>query len=446
TYSYDAADRLTQTSAGSSATGYDYDADGNQIKAGSTTFGYDAENRLTGVTTSSTQYGFTYDADGLRTKATKSGTALRTTTWDLNYDDGLPRVATETNGSGSLIADNQYNPLDQIQGETTGSGPFYHHHDLLGSVTDITDSAGAAQTAYDYTAFGELTTTNIAAAPPVNRFTFTGEYKEPTTSTAGYYLRARNYDPGTGRFTTRDPHVPAQDTPYTQAYAYAENMPTTRTDPSGLCSVTTQLKDAFTGNWGWNNNCAKEDRETAAKPPAVQAAKNLSDTTTRGLINVSGQGSLGLIDGITFGTFSYFSGAQITCPQAYNFGLYASMVPFPIEGGGKRLAAEGAEVLGRDVVQTGMKGLIKKAQLPFRGRIRYVPPSGTSVSAGLPRAPRGGFIDKFGNTWVKGPSRTPGEPFEWDVQLSRQGKAQLGWASRDGSHLNVSLNGRITHK
>jgi RHS repeat-associated protein len=362
TYSYDAADRLTQTITGSSTNGYDYDADGNQIKAGGTTFGYDADNRLTGVTTSSAQYGFTYDADGLRTKATKSGTALRTTTWDLNYGDGLPRVATETNGSGSLIADDQYNPLDQIQGETTGSGPFYHHHDLLGSVTDITDSAGAAQTAYDYKAFGELTTTNIAATPPVNRFTFTGEYKEPTTSTAGYYLRARNYDPGTGRFTTRDPYVSAQDTPYTQPYAYAENMPTTRTDPSGLCSVTTQLKDVFTGNWGWNNNCAKEDRETAAKSPAVQAAKNLSDTTTRGLINVSGQGSLGLLDGLTFGAFSYFSGAQITCPSAYNFGLYASMVPFPIEGGGKRLAAEGAEAAGRGLWKLTVDGATKIMQ------------------------------------------------------------------------------------
>ncbi|MGW2651854.1 hypothetical protein ACWC2T_45105 [Streptomyces sp. NPDC001393] len=43
---------------------------------------------------------------------------------------------------------------------------------------------------------------------------------------------------------------------------------------------------------------------------------------------------------MTFGGFSYFSGAQITCPSAYNFGLYASMVPFPVEGAGKRLAAE----------------------------------------------------------------------------------------------------------
>ncbi|WP_217990190.1 polymorphic toxin type 17 domain-containing protein [Pseudomonas indica] len=32
------------------------------------------------------------------------------------------------------------------------------------------------------------------------------------------------------------------------------------------------------------------------------------------------------------------------------------------------------------------------------------------------------------------------------MQLSKQGRSQLGWATRDGSHLNVSLDGKITHK
>ena len=56
------------------------------------------------------------------------------------------------------------------------------------------------------------------------------------------------------------------------------------------------------------------------------------------------------------------------------------------------------------------------------------------------------YIDKFGNRWQKGPSRTKGEAFEWDVQLSRTGRIQLGRFSRDGSHLNVSPKGRVTHK
>lgn len=59
---------------------------------------------------------------------------------------------------------------------------------------------------------------------------------------------------------------------------------------------------------------------------------------------------------------------------------------------------------------------------------------------------QGGYLDKFGNIWTKGPSRTNGQPFEWDVQLSNTGKAQLGWATRDNSHLNVSLDGKFTHK
>ena len=47
---------------------------------------------------------------------------------------------------------------------------------------------------------------------------------------------------------------------------------------------------------------------------------------------------------------------------------------------------------------------------------------------------------------TKGPSRTKGQEFEWDVQLSKTGREQLGWASRDGKHLNISIDGKITHK
>ncbi|MCW1877827.1 polymorphic toxin type 17 domain-containing protein [Erwinia sp. INIA-01] len=92
------------------------------------------------------------------------------------------------------------------------------------------------------------------------------------------------------------------------------------------------------------------------------------------------------------------------------------------------------------------KGRIKYVELPTEGKIRFVPDSNYSSTNPLPRGPNNGYLDKFGNEWVKGPSRTVGQAFEWDVQLSPKGKAQLGWATRDGSHLNVSLDGRITHK
>jgi filamentous hemagglutinin len=94
--------------------------------------------------------------------------------------------------------------------------------------------------------------------------------------------------------------------------------------------------------------------------------------------------------------------------------------------------------------QHTIKGRLKAAQLPTTGKVRFVPPKGYKPENPLPNK-KGIFEDKFGNKWQKGPSRTEGQPFEWDVQLSSKGKAQLGWASSSGSHINVSLDGKITH-
>jgi hypothetical protein len=84
--------------------------------------------------------------------------------------------------------------------------------------------------------------------------------------------------------------------------------------------------------------------------------------------------------------------------------------------------------------------------LPSEGPIRYVPRRDYNPSAPLPRGPNNGYLDRFDNEWTVGPSRTSGEPYEWDVQLSRIGRKRLhGWTKGD-SHANVSLRGWITHR
>jgi hypothetical protein len=105
--------------------------------------------------------------------------------------------------------------------------------------------------------------------------------------------------------------------------------------------------------------------------------------------------------------------------------------PFPISGGGRKLTAEVIEQGVKNTVTTGLKTLLKKAKLPTQGGVRYFPPSGVGVAAGLPRTSKGGYIDKFGNVWERGPSWTAGEAFEWD--------------GKPLNHLNVSLKGIITH-
>ncbi|WP_188282646.1 FG-GAP-like repeat-containing protein [Streptomyces sp. CBMA29] len=237
TYTYNNADQLTSTLSGTTTRPFTYDNDGNQTGAGANTYTYDANNHLTGLTTGGSTYAYTYDTDGNRTTAKTNGATARTTVWDTNY--ALPQASSDYNATGYLIAYYQYSPLEQIHAQTNSDdAAFYYHHDQLGSVTDLTNGAGALQTSYAYTAYGEYTQTDTATSPPANPFGYTGQYRERTTSAAGLNLRARNYDPTLGRFTTTDPIQLRVDAPYNSAYSYADNSPTHKTDPTGQWAVS----------------------------------------------------------------------------------------------------------------------------------------------------------------------------------------------------------------
>lgn len=92
------------------------------------------------------------------------------------------------------------------------------------------------------------------------------------------------------------------------------------------------------------------------------------------------------------------------------------------------------------------KGRLKSAQLPTEGKMRFVPPENYNPAIPLYRGPDNGYLDRFGNEWIKGPSRTIGELFEWDVKLTKSSSKKLDEFSRDGKHMNVSLKGRVTHR
>ena len=72
-------------------------------------------------------------------------------------------------------------------------------------------------------------------------------------------------------------------------------------------------------------------------------------------------------------------------------------------------------------------------RLPVGGACPFVPPKGWNSNMPLPRGPNNSYIDRRGREWVKGRSITPGEPFEWDVQVPPD------------LHKNISLGGDVTH-
>ncbi len=109
----------------------------------------------------------------------------------------------------------------------------------------------------------------------------------------------------------------------------------------------------------------------------------------------------------------------------------------------------GMQKLNHKPVNNSINHLLKNHGLPNRGGlIRYIPPK-VCLNQGLPISRANGqigFKDKFGNVWVKGPSRTANEEFEWDVQLAKKNKNRMkSLAANDGNHVNVSLKGIVTH-
>jgi RHS repeat-associated protein len=94
----------------------------------------------------------------------------------------------------------------------------------------LLNAANAIIASYRYDAFGGLLAQTGAA---VNPLLYRGERFDPVL--AQYYLRARFYDPATGRFTKMDPFFGILQDPlslHRQLYANAD--PINHVDPSGL--------------------------------------------------------------------------------------------------------------------------------------------------------------------------------------------------------------------
>ena len=208
-----------------------YDANGNQTSAGPVTYSYDRADRLRTATVGSTIETYDYAGDGARLRSSTGSGANQVTNWLWDRAFDLPQLAMERDGSGAVQRSFRYG-LDLIS-ETAGTNTALYHHDGLGSVVDVTSSAGASLGWREYYPFGLVRNAGSApGAPAVQRFGFTGEQQDPLTGL--YHLRARQYAPATGRFLTRDPLVPALSDPYVASYVYVRNNPCTFADPSGM--------------------------------------------------------------------------------------------------------------------------------------------------------------------------------------------------------------------
>lgn len=187
---------------------------------------------MTSARDAATSVDYTYDGDGMRLSATVNEVATTGYAWDTN--NPLPLLAAETTATGEPLRRYGFG-LDLLT-LTDPTGTHTYNHDGIGSVAAVTDASGQPAWTYTYEPFGRARTQTPASPDaPANPMRFTGELHD--TETDLYHLRARQYDPATGRFTRTDPVSLPLTQPHISAYAYAANRPTVLIDPSGMVTV-----------------------------------------------------------------------------------------------------------------------------------------------------------------------------------------------------------------
>ena len=180
---------------------YTYDANGNQItktaEGKTETNTYDGLNQLIGFTDGETTASYKYNASGLRYEKTVDGQTINHV-WDGNkqivadvIDNQFYEADCYIRGT-NLVA--KYNYWNGDKSEYT-----YYTQNAHGDVVNLTDKDGKVTKSYRYDAFG--VEKNIDKND-TNAFRYCGEYFDKETATV--YLRARNYNPSTGRFISRD--------------------------------------------------------------------------------------------------------------------------------------------------------------------------------------------------------------------------------------------------
>ncbi|MBX9951849.1 MAG: hypothetical protein K2Y39_21945 [Candidatus Obscuribacterales bacterium] len=144
----------------------------------------------------------------------------------------------ERDGSSALTK------IFQKYGEKISSTNYYYAKDRLGSVREMTDSAGGMQAQYSYDPYGRVTK---LAENQVSDFQYGAYYLHDRSSLNLTYFR--QYNSNFGRWLSRDPidepHLAYEPSIladptfaplayFANLYSYTNNHPTNSTDPYGL--------------------------------------------------------------------------------------------------------------------------------------------------------------------------------------------------------------------
>ena len=253
-YTYDTAGNIQSKKVGSTTTNYTYGNSawrdlltaygGNTItySGGNPTKYYDGSTftwtqgrRLATAKVGSTNISYTYDMAGVRSSKTVGSTKYDFTT--------LSGLVTRQTGGGKTI-DFVYDENNQPLAMKYNNTLYYYVLNAQGDVIALADQNGNLIAKYSYDPWGKLLSVTpngwldeqnayyleVAEANPLR---YRGYYYD--AETGFYYLQSRYYDPEIGRFINADSYASTDATGLlsTNMFAYCENDPVNRSDPSG---------------------------------------------------------------------------------------------------------------------------------------------------------------------------------------------------------------------
>ena len=227
TASFDAQDRLIQQSGAD----YSYNPNGELTGINGSgiakSFSYNVLGQLTGASDGTASVSYALDSYGRRIQRLVSGAVDK----KFIYLDDL-RIAAETSAAGDLIQSYFY-----ATGSTApdysekGAGQYFFVKDHLGSPRLIVKASdGAVAQRLDYDEFGKIL---FASAPGFQSYGFAGGIPDALTGLVKF--GAREYNPDSGRWITKDPIRFHGGDP--SLYVYAMNDPLNRVDSRGFRSA-----------------------------------------------------------------------------------------------------------------------------------------------------------------------------------------------------------------
>jgi len=254
---YDAQDRLTDYGAAV----YTWTANGELAKkvvAGTDTtrYTYDALGNLVAVALPSGQR-IEYLIDGRNRRVARRVDGVLERQW--LYQDGVSPVA-ELDGAGTLQWRYVYGTRGHVPDLAMHGDTAYRVvSDQLGSVRALVrTSDGVIAWWRNYDAWGNVTQAGGTLAPSLG---YAGGLTDAATGLVRF--GARDYDPGVGRWTAKDPIL---DVRAPSAYSYSESQPVSLTDTDGLMASAQECEAILRKIRNLEESIAKRTGEIRENP------------------------------------------------------------------------------------------------------------------------------------------------------------------------------------